>query len=65
MTKATNTEKHRLALCAQFHQRGYDVMISRDGHITFCVSHAGRHEPWRDGRYISEYRIVDGMYELV
>ena len=41
-----------------FGRCGYDVRISRNGHVTFrpCF---GKH-PWQDGRWLEEYKIANG-----
>jgi len=45
---------------AHYASQGFDVRISRDGHIVF--RRAG--EAWREGRWLDEYRLVDGQVVL-
>ncbi|WP_315833874.1 hypothetical protein [Bradyrhizobium prioriisuperbiae] len=41
--------------------QGYEVRIGDDGHIEFRLDGG----EWREGRYLSEYRMVDGQVVLV
>jgi len=57
ITKATaeQVRAHYLAL-------GFEVRISKDDeHVTFRKKYG---EPWREGRYVSDYRIIDGEVVL-
>lgn len=45
-----------------YKRQGYKVRINREGHVEF------RREGetmWLDGRYVSEYRFIDGNVVLV
>jgi len=54
MTKATAAQVRK-----HYIDQGYEVRISEDGHVEF------RHDgAWMEGRYVSEYRVVDGNVHL-
>ena len=57
MTKAT-----RKQIRAYYVQQGYEVKITKDDHVAFRVPL--RDALWKDGRYVSEYCIVDGKVVL-
>lgn len=52
MTKAT-TKQVRDYYKAQ----GYEVNIQSDGHISY--RYPARDAIWKDGRYVSEYRVTE------
>lgn len=46
---------------AHYKARGYQVRITREGHVTF--RNVG--EAWLEGRWVEEYRVVDGSVVLI
>jgi hypothetical protein len=42
--------------------QGYEVRISRDGHVIYQKPDGGC--IWFEGRYVSEYRIIEGQVVL-
>ena len=60
MYSAATTEQ----IESYYEYQGFDVQITRDGYVEYrdpCSVNDG----WRDGRWTSEYRIVDGNVALV
>lgn len=57
MTRQATTSEVR----SHYKAQGYEVRIGRDGHVTFRS--AG--EAWLEGRWISEYRVIDGNVVLL
>ena len=43
---------------------GYEVRIS-DGHVRFRSVYRSKTGAWREGRYVSEYRVIDDKVMLV
>jgi hypothetical protein len=56
MTTAATTAQVR----AYYKAQGYEVRISRNGRVEFR-----RDGAWLEGRFVSEYRIIDGQVVLV
>jgi len=44
-----------------YKDQGYDVKISNDGHLDYRKDGGA----WLEGRWVSEYRVVDGEIVLV
>lgn len=42
--------------------QGLQVSIQKDGHVSYRVPFGDA--LWREGRYVSEYRIIDGQVVL-
>lgn len=48
---------------AHYKAEGYEVRIGRDGRVRYRPDpdyHPGCASEWLEGRFVSEYRIVDG-----
>lgn len=56
MTKATADQVHK-----SYEDRGFLVRIDQDGHVEFRASDD---LPWAEGRWVSEYRVIDGKVVL-
>jgi hypothetical protein len=54
VTKAT-TKRVR----AHYKAQGYEVRIDHEGHVNIR-----KNGPWREGRWVSEYRVIDGAIVL-
>lgn len=63
MTNHPNRSTKSIAGLIRKHYKdqGYEVRISKDGHVTYRKDGA----PWLEGRWVSEYRIVDNSVVLV
>lgn len=46
---------------AHYTEQGYEVKITEDGHVTYRKDSGGK---WLEGRWVSEYRLVDGSVVL-
>jgi hypothetical protein len=57
MTKTATASQVR----AHYKALGCDVRISRDGHVMFRADGG----VWLEGRYVSEYRLIDGAVVLI
>lgn len=45
-----------------YKSKGYQVSIQKDGHVSYRVPLEDA--LWKEGRYVSEYRIIDGEVVL-
>jgi hypothetical protein len=45
---------------AHYKALGYEVRITRDGHVTYRKDNG----EWREGRFVSEYREIEGQIVL-
>lgn len=57
MTKATEKQ-----IRDHYRAQGYEVHIQKDGHVSFRYPAADA--LWKEGRYVSEYVIVNGHVVL-
>lgn len=55
MTKATAEQVRD-----HYEAQGYQVQIDEEGHVNFRK----RGQEWREGRWVSEYQVVDGAVVL-
>lgn len=55
--EATKTE-----IRTHYTDQGYEVKIDRDGHVTYREN---ADDPWLEGRWVSEYRVIDGQVVLL
>ena len=58
MTAVTHAPTFRVR--NHYKDQGYEVHISREGHVEFREEGG----EWREGRWVSEYRIIDGQVVL-
>jgi hypothetical protein len=50
-----------------YKNRGYEVHISREGHVTYRPADHQKNGvgcEWLEGRYVSEYIVIDGNIHL-
>lgn len=45
-----------------YKDQGYEVRITKDGHVSF--RYPFNDALWKDGRFVSEYRVDDGQVHL-
>jgi len=57
MTKATAEQVRK-----SYEDRGFLVRLDEEGHVEFRES---ADLPWAEGRWVSEYRVIDGNVVLV
>ena len=59
--KMTNSIATAAQVRKNHKNQGYDVKISNDGHVEYRKDGGA----WLEGRWVSEYRVVDGEIVLV
>lgn len=65
MSVDSNAQRPTASMVRRYYQsNGYEVRIDKRGHVEYRPADTADSGPWLEGRWLSEYRIVEGMIVL-